>query len=173
MQFFKIVLISVLFAVAYGIAHDLVTIHISPEYFTVIHPPVFETGSKLVLGAAWGGVASALLAVPMGFILASASTNGTKFPPIATRTVVGFLCRLLAFVVATAGFSGTLAFALARTGWLLGPQGLSDRVPEYSHARLIAVQWSHAGAYLAGIVGTGIIALLILRTRKRMKENGP
>jgi hypothetical protein len=49
MQFFLIVGQTILFAIAYGILHDQITVRICPEYFTIGHPPVFQTGSLTML----------------------------------------------------------------------------------------------------------------------------
>lgn len=49
MRFFAIVLLTVAAAVAYGVAHDQVTVRVSLEYFTVGHPPVFDTTSPTLL----------------------------------------------------------------------------------------------------------------------------
>ena len=49
MQIFGIVLLAGSAAVGYGIAHDLVNVRDSLEYFTVGHPPVFDTTSPTLL----------------------------------------------------------------------------------------------------------------------------
>ena len=43
MQWLAIVLLSVLTCVTYGIVHDQITARICVEYFTIGHPPVFDT----------------------------------------------------------------------------------------------------------------------------------
>jgi hypothetical protein len=58
MESFKIVLGCVLAAVLYGIVHDQFTARICLEYFTVFHPPVFQTQSPTLLGFEWGVIAT-------------------------------------------------------------------------------------------------------------------
>jgi hypothetical protein len=58
MEFIKIVLLSILAAVSYGICHDQVTARICIEYFTIGHAPVFRTTSPTLLALGWGVIAS-------------------------------------------------------------------------------------------------------------------
>ena len=54
MQFTKIVGMSIIAAVLYGIAHDQITARICVEYFTIGHPPIFGTDDATLLGLGWG-----------------------------------------------------------------------------------------------------------------------
>ena len=58
MELVKIVLLSVLSAVVYGILHDQVTARVCVEYFTIGHPPVFPTDSPTWLAFGWGVIAT-------------------------------------------------------------------------------------------------------------------
>ena len=50
----KIVLLCIAAAVVYGILHDQVTARVCVEYFTIGHPPVFNTDSPTLLALGWG-----------------------------------------------------------------------------------------------------------------------
>ena len=66
MEFAKIVLLSVLAAVGYGIAHDSVTAHVCVEYFSVAHPPIFGgTHSPILLALGWGVIATWWVGLPL------------------------------------------------------------------------------------------------------------
>lgn len=58
MPFIRIVLLSILAAIGYGIIHDQVTARICVEYFTIGHPPIFHTDSPALLGVRWGILAT-------------------------------------------------------------------------------------------------------------------
>lgn len=78
MRFFSVVLLAVLAAVTYGIVHDQVTVRVSLEYFTIGHPPVFDTDSPTLLALGWGVLATWWVGLPLGFLLATASQVGRR-----------------------------------------------------------------------------------------------
>src|SRR3954451_19765307 len=102
MQALAIVLLSILAAVLYGIVHDQVTARICVEYFTIGHPPVFDTESPTLLGLGWGVIATwwvglVVLLEPMAF----------RVPP---EKHVAFLTDLWAHTASyVAGFVGGIA----------------------------------------------------------------
>jgi hypothetical protein len=69
MEALKIAAICVIAGVLYGIVHDQFTARICLEYFTIFHPPLFQTQSPTLLGIGWGIVATwwvgAFFSVPM------------------------------------------------------------------------------------------------------------
>ncbi|MEM7013599.1 MAG: hypothetical protein AAF585_19175 [Verrucomicrobiota bacterium] len=50
MEFIKIILLSIVAAVVYGILHDQVTARICVEYFTIGHAQLIDSDSPTVLG---------------------------------------------------------------------------------------------------------------------------
>jgi hypothetical protein len=54
MQKAKIILLSTVAAIAYGVIHDQITARLCVEYFAIAHPPLFHTTSPTVLGICWG-----------------------------------------------------------------------------------------------------------------------
>ena len=75
MNKFKIVLISTLAAMAYGVLHDQITARICLEYFTVAHPPLFHTASPTRLAVYWGAAATAGIGLAFGAVLALVSQS--------------------------------------------------------------------------------------------------
>ena len=55
-EFAKIVVLGVVAAVCYGVLHDQVTARVCVEYFTIGHPPLFNTDSPTLLAFGWGVV---------------------------------------------------------------------------------------------------------------------
>ena len=64
----------------YGVAHDLVTAHLSVEYFTVAHPPI-GTDDPFLLALVWGVLATWWVGVLLGVPLAAAARLGRASPP--------------------------------------------------------------------------------------------
>ncbi len=166
MQFFSIVLVFVFAAVGYGVLHDMVTVHICPQYFTVAHPPLFNTESLPLLAVAWGSTASALAGLPLGFVVAGAAQNGRRLPRIGLLKLFPYLARLFVAVATTAVLAGVLGLSLFNAGVLSGPEGYGDLIPPDLHARFVTVWWAHAGSYLAAFVGCAALAVFVLRKRK-------
>src|SRR5437667_12448595 len=95
MEFLKIVAIGVLAAVSYGIVHDQVTARVCVEYFTIGHPPLIASTSRMFLGLAWGVVATWWVGLRLGFILAVAARLGAR-PKLAVARLTPLILRLLA-----------------------------------------------------------------------------
>lgn len=166
MRFFGIVLLAVFAAVGYGIAHDLVTVRVSLEYFTVGHPSVFNTTSPTLLALGWGVLATWWVALSLGFLLAAVSQNGRRHPPLGTRTVVGLIVRLLAVMALAALLSGALGFVLASRDLLELPPDVASAVRESRHDRFIAARWAHGASYVVGIAGGLIIIAVAWQMRR-------
>ena len=139
MRFFIIAFICTLVLVSYGLVHNQVTIRLSPEYFTLAHPPILSTSSVTLLALAWGILTSVLAGIPFGFLVASASCHGRRLPPIG----LSFLRRRLAYLWIGMAIGATLSalggFFLAQAGVLTLPPDLADLIEPRRHARFLAV----------------------------------
>src|SRR5262245_58028888 len=78
LQFPAIVLLGVFAAVLYGILHDQVTARVCVEYFTIGHPPYFNTDSPTLLALGWGFLATWWVGLPLGILLAVAAREGKR-----------------------------------------------------------------------------------------------
>src|SRR5262249_54807288 len=107
MQALAIVALCVTSAVIYGIIHDQVTARICVEYFTIGHPPVFDTESPTLLGIGWGIIATWWVGVLLGIPLAVAARVGNRprrnagslVRPVAVLLTVMAVCALLAGII--------------------------------------------------------------------------
>ena len=104
MESLKIILLSVLAAVVYGILHDQVTTRICVEYFTIGHPPVFNTDNPTWLAFGWGTIATWWVGFILGIPLALVSRLGSwpKFnaahllrPIISCTTLLARIARIM------------------------------------------------------------------------------
>jgi hypothetical protein len=165
MEALKIVFTCVIAAVIYGIVHDQFTARICLEYFTVFHPPLFQTQSPTLLGIAWGIIATwwvgAFFSVPM--ILAA---RAGRRPPLAAFELLRPIALLLALMAAIAVLSGITGYVLARRG-VLDTEWLRDIFPlQAMRYRFIADLWAHTASYGAAFVGGIAVCVATYRRRK-------
>ena len=166
MQKARIVLLSILAAVAYGIVHDQITVRLCIEYFTVAHPPIFHTTSPTLLAVCWGTVATFWVGMALGSLLAMVSQSQGS-PPIPIARLSRGIFRLLAAMAICASLAGAAGYALARSGVVPFPAGLDSWIPAAHHDRFMAVWFAHNASYLSGFVGGGWWIFSLWRERGR------
>jgi hypothetical protein len=74
----KICFVSICAAILYGVIHDQITARVCLEYFTVFHPPIFETQSPTLLALGWGVIATWWMGAFLGVLLAIAARVGSR-----------------------------------------------------------------------------------------------
>ena len=104
----RIVALSIVAAVCYGIVHDQITARICVEYFTIGHPPVFGTDDPTLLGLGWGVIATWWVGLILGVPLAIAAQAGSRPKRDAGSLVVPlvWLLGVMAVCAVVAGFLG-------------------------------------------------------------------
>jgi hypothetical protein len=164
MESFRIVALSVLAAVVYGVAHDLVTAHVCVEYFSLFHPPVIDSNSPVALAFVWGVIATWWVGLPLGVLLAIAARAGSAPKWDARRLVrpVAALLGSMALVSLVAGITGA---ALGATGAVFVVGEMAERLPPERHVRFLADLWAHSASYAAAAIGG--VALVIWAARRR------
>jgi len=167
MAFVKIVLLCIVLAVAYGIAHDLVTAHVCVEYFTIGHPYVIPSTSPVALALTWGVLATWWMGLGLGLLLAVVSRAGAR-PKLDWRALLRPGLLLLAAMGVLAAAAALLGRWLAVRGtvWLVGP--LAEQVPAARHVDFLTCLWAHVASYAAGTVGGVVLALVLWRRRRRL-----
>ncbi len=166
MQSLGIVLMCVIAAVCYGIAHDQVTARVCVEYFTVGHPPVFGTDDPTLLGIGWGIIATWWVGLLLGVPLAIVARAGSR-PKLSVRSLLRPVGWLLAVMAACALLAGIIGWLLARSGavFLVGP--ITRELPADRHVPFLADLWAHSASYLVGLVGGIVVMVLVWRARGR------
>lgn len=156
----KIVLLAMAGAILYGIAHDQITIRICPEYFTVAHPPLFRSGSLTLIALGWGVAATwwAGLAAGVAFALAARAGSLAKLTWRRFVRPAAVLLLVMAIVATLAGFAGHW---MASTGRIASVQAWGLMIPVEKQANFMADVFTHACSYLAGGLGSLVIALAI------------
>ncbi len=161
-----IVLMCVIAAVAYGIAHDQVTARVCVEYFTVGHPPVFGTDDPTLLGIGWGIIATWWVGLLVGVPLAVAARAGSR-PKRSVGSLIRPVACLLAVMAVCAVVAGLVGWQLARSGavFLVGP--IASELPPDRHVPFLADLWAHSASYLVGLIGGIVVIVIVWRSRGR------
>jgi hypothetical protein len=165
-QSLGIVLMCVVAAVCYGIAHDQVTARVCVEYFTVGHPPVFGTDDPTLLGLGWGIIATWWVGLLLGVPLAVVARAGSR-PKRSVGSLVWPVVRLLAVMAVCAISAGFVGWLLASSGavFLVGP--IARELPPERHVPFLADLWAHSASYLVGLLGGIVVIVLVWRSRGR------
>jgi hypothetical protein len=156
----KIILLSTVAAIAYGIVHDQITVRLCIEYFTIAHPPLFPTSSPTVLGICWGIAATFGVGALLGIILALVSQS-EGLPPLPISQVFKSILGLLSVTAISASLAGVLGFELSQRSIICLPATFSEIVPFNQHHRFMAVWFVHGASYLVGVTGGSFVILRI------------
>lgn len=167
MEASRIIILSVVAAVLYGIAHDQITARICVEYFTIGHPLIVATSSPTALGLVWGIVATWWVGLILGVLLALAARAG-RWPKLTATQLVRPIMWLLAAMGVLAFVAGWIGFALAQNGSIQLAGFLATRVPVDKHIPFLAVGAAHLTSYGAGFVGGVILTIVIVTRRYRV-----
>lgn len=162
-----IVATSIGAAVLYGVVHDQVTARVCVEYFTIGHPPVFETTDPTLLGLGWGVIATWWVGLGLGVPLAFAALAGAR-PRVAPGSLLRPIGLLLVCMGACASVAGALGYAAAEARAVMLVEPLASRVPAARHSVFMADVWAHLTSYGTGLVGG--IALVVWTWRERGKR---
>jgi hypothetical protein len=164
MQFTAIIVLSIVMAVVYGIAHDQVTARICVEYFTIGHPPVFGTDDPTLLGIGWGIIATWWVGLILGVPLAVAARFGHR-PKRDAHTLVWPLAWLMGFSAVLALTSGIIGWSLASLGCVELVGHMADAVPPDRHVAFLANGFAHTSSYAAGFLGGIVVIVQVWRSR--------
>lgn len=162
----KIVLLSTVAAIAYGVVHDQITARLCVEYFTIGHPPLFHTTSPTALGICWGIAATFGVGALLGVVLALVSQS-EGLPPVPILRVSKSILGLLAVMAIAASLAGVTGFELSRRSIICVPATFAQLVPPSQHHRFMAVWFVHGASYLVGLAGASFIILRIWWARGR------
>ena|SRR5689334_13572795 len=166
MQFALIILLCVLSATVYGIIHDQITARICVEYFTIGHPPIFNTDSPTLLGIGWGIVATWWVGLMLGFPLACAARLGSS-RALSAKQLIKPIAMLLGAMAIGAFLAGLVGFVLASKGSIRLTGVFASAIPSAKHVPFIANMWAHSASYLFGFAGGIVLIVRIWRRREK------
>jgi hypothetical protein len=164
MQWIGIIGLSIAFCVVYGILHDQITARICVEFFTIGHPPVFQTQDPTMLGIGWGVIATWWVGAILGIPLSIAA----RFGRTPKRTVKQMILPMLILMLCSGVFAillGFVGFFAAKNGWVFLVGDMAERVPRDRHILFLTDLWAHSASYFSGFVGGIILIVRTWRTR--------
>jgi hypothetical protein len=159
MEFLKIVVMAILAAILYGIAHDQVTARVCLEYFTLFHPAVFHTQSPTLLAFGWGFIATWWVGVFLGICLAIACRVGSS-PRLSASDELRPIAWLLVMMGVCALVSGVVGFF-----WGQVPDDMKGLLAPNLERRFLADWWAHSASYATGFLGGMVLCAMALRRR--------
>lgn len=167
MEAVKILLVSVVAAVGYGILHDQVTVRVCVEYFSVFHPTILPLTSPTLLALQWGIVATWWVGLGLGVLLAVAARAGSR-PRLRARDLRRPLLILAACMAASSLAAGVTGFVLANAHWVSPPKWMASILPAERQSRFMADWWAHSASYLVGTTGGLVLCIQIYLKRGRV-----
>ena len=164
MQWFLIVLSSTLVCVLYGVIHDQFTARICLEYFTVGHPPIFDTQDPTLLALGWGVVASWWVGLILGIPLAAAARLGPR-PQRSARSLIRPLAVLALAVGCWAAVIGSVAWFAATRGWISLSAEMATKLQPDQQLPYLVDLWIHNASYAGGCFGALCLMAWVWWTR--------
>ena len=171
LEFIKIVILSILAAVTYGMVHDQITARICVEYFTLGHPKIIESTDPTALAFAWGVVATWWVGLPLGVVLGMAALVGS-WPRLSARQLIKPLACLLLVMFVGAAAAGVVGY-FTRNNYILDPE-LSAQLSSDTQDRFIVNGFAHSASYFLGEWGGLVLSGVVLWRRSRLarRSNG-
>lgn len=164
LQYVKIILLSVMAAVVYGIIHDMLTAHVCVEYFSIAHPPIITTGSPMLYALVWGVVATWWVGLPLGIVLAYVARVG-KYNKLEWKVLLRPLLILLGIMLAMAMLAGIIGYVLSTHGHIFVPHRLQEKIAVARYHRFAFAVFAHGTSYTIGFLGGLGLAALFLKWR--------
>ncbi len=163
----RIVALCIGAAVGYGIVHDMVTARISIEYFTIGHPPLFETDDPTPHALAWGVIATWWVGLMLGIPLAIAARRGRR-RKVSARQLVRPICVLLLVMALCAALCAAIGHFGAQRGWFVLYGGLRELVQAEKQVAFLTAGGAHGASYLVGFLGGLVLIVMTWRRRAAM-----
>jgi hypothetical protein len=168
MHWLSILLLSIASCVVYGILHDQVTARICVEYFTVAHPPVFNTENPTLLAFGWGTIATWWVGVFLGIPLATAARLGSR-PKRSAISLIRPIAVMSACVGAFAFLAGVAGYISSSKGWVFLNPPLAFQIQQEKHVPFFVDFFAHNASYLGGFLGGILLTAWVWWTRIRME----
>jgi hypothetical protein len=171
-EFLKILALCIVGSVVYGVLHDVVTIHVCPEYFTLYHPKVFATSNLWLLALGWGVIATWWMGAFFGVLVAAAAQTGTM-PKLYAAKLVKPLVILLGICYVLAAFAGVVAYTAGPgmrnsvVNALIPVTDLPDSL--VSDRPFMTDYIAHNVSYTSSAIGALLLCGWIIRQRIRLR----
>lgn len=159
----KIVLGTILLAIVYGIAHDMVTAHVYVPYFTKFHPRIIDSESPVAMALLWGIIATWWMGLLIGVPIA-ASAQGGRNPKLTAKQTLGKLTKATAVVFVVAMLTLAVSLKLFK-----GHSSFIEPEPQDQTGRFVAVLITHNVSYfLSAAVAIGVCIHNVVQRKKQI-----
>jgi hypothetical protein len=166
----RIVAVCILTMVAYGITQDQFTARMSPEYFTLAHPPIEGLTDPTLLGITWGFLGSWWGGFILGIFLANTATLGSN-PPLPLRALRVPLAAFVLFIAFVSMTCGLCAELNGRAFDISIHENIKSQLAEPHPRAIFVVGCIHMGAYISAIVGSIGVCLWAAWLRHQLKSS--
>lgn len=160
--------VSMLFAIVYGIFHDHITCTISPHYF--LNAKGLDSDPRpFRIAVTWLAVkASYGPGVLAGALMLIANNPKPEKPQLAYRHLLRICVYPVCGAVLCAVVCGALVALVGNATWLA--DSATAYAPRERGTRFLAVWGIHAGSYIGATLGTVVAVASVLRCRNAMKS---
>lgn len=165
MESLKIIAGCIVAAMLYGILHDQVTARIYLPYFTVFHPPVFNTESPTLIAIGWGIIATWWVGAFLGLLLALSARFGHR-AKLTFHELLPSVIRLLCVMAACALVAGMLGYFVGSL-----PEDFRGLISPGNERRFLADWWAHNASYASGIIGGIVLCIVAYGKRVRLSSS--
>jgi hypothetical protein len=161
-----IIVLCVVAAIVYGIVHDQITARVCVEYFTIGHPPVFDTDDPTLLGLGWGIIATWWVGLILGLAAVVAARVG-KRPPRSAGSLMRPVAMLMGVSAVGASVAGGVGFAIGKWVVILAvPYDIDHLIPRNKWAAFQACAFAHTASYWTGFIGGIVVLIQVWRSRR-------
>lgn len=153
--------------IAYGITQDQITARVSIEYFTIGHVRILDTENPTIIALLWGVLATWWFGLGAGILLAIVSNFGS-WQIMTWRMLIKPAGIFFVGVGITALIAGIIGYVTGEMGIFHLAGRIAAQITPEKQTRFLANGWAHTAAYMAGAIGTIILAIWILWQRRLM-----
>jgi hypothetical protein len=169
-RFLSIVLICIVTSILYGLIHDQITVRISLEYFTVLHPKILpDDTSPTLLALVWGVIATWWVGLILGIILGLACCLG-KRPKLSALDLIRPILWLLLIMGLGAALAGFTGYILTTYNLIVPSPEIMEMVPQDKVLGIMIDGFSHDASYGIGFIG-GVVLSVWAWFRRDKLEN--
>jgi len=165
METIKIIGLTILAAIIYGIVHDQITARVCLEYFTVFHPDIFHTDSPTLLGLGWGVWATWWVGAGLGVPLALCARAG-RWPKRTARSLIQPLIGMMATTGLFATLTGITGYLMGRNGTVTMNPDLAQWIPPEHRAAFLGDWFALMTSYVVGFICGIVLCISTARVRR-------
>lgn len=163
----KIVLMSVLGFVVYGILHDQITARVCIEYFTIGHPPLIDSQDPTLIAFAWGFMATWWFGLLVGVVFAMCADGG-QWQKMTWRDIVRPALLIFAPTPFVALVAGIMGFYASQAQWVDLLPTYYEFIPLGKQDAFIADLWAHTASYSMGALCSVILTSWTIWKRRKL-----